>query len=165
LVPELGFLLNNEMDDFATAPGHPNMYGLIQGEANAVEAGRRMLSSMAPTIGWRGDESVVVGARGGGRIPTANLQVLLNLLVDGDPLQAAVDRPRLHHQWLPDLLRTERDALSPETMKILKEWGHEIEEWDETAKVHAVRRLGEGWFEAAADPRGPGVAGVVDPLP
>lgn len=165
LVPELGFLLNNEMDDFATAPGHPNMYGLVQGEANAVGAGKRMLSSMAPTLGFRGSESVVLGARGGGRIPTAVLQVLLNLLADGDPLQTAVDRPRLHHQWLPDLLRAEPDALSPETRETLEEWGHEIEVWNRTAKVHAVRRLADGRFEAAADPRGPGVAGIVDPLP
>jgi gamma-glutamyltranspeptidase/glutathione hydrolase len=165
LVPELGFFLNNEMDDFATAPGHPNMYGLIQGEANVVRPGKRMLSSMAPTIALRGSERLVLGARGGGRIPTAALQVLLNLLVDGDPLQAAVDRPRLHHQWLPDLLRAEPDALSPETREILEEWGHEIEVWDRTAKVHAVRRLEDGRFEAAADPRGPGAAGVVDPLP
>jgi gamma-glutamyltranspeptidase/glutathione hydrolase len=165
LVPELGFFLNDEMDDFATAPGHPNMYGLVQGEANAVGPGKRMLSSMAPTLGFRGSESVVLGARGGGRIPTAVLQVLLNLLEDGDPLQTAVDRPRLHHQWLPDLLRTEPDALSPETRETLEEWGHEIEVWDRTAKVHAVRRLADGRFEAAADPRGPGAAGVVDPLP
>jgi gamma-glutamyltranspeptidase/glutathione hydrolase len=124
-----------------------------------------MLSSMAPTLGFRGSESVVLGARGGGRIPTAVLQVLLNLLEDGDPLQTAVDRPRLHHQWLPDLLRAEPDALSPETRETLEEWGHEIEVWNRTAKVHAVRRLEDGRFEAAADPRGPGAAGVVDPLP
>ncbi len=165
LVPELGFFLNNEMDDFAAAPGHPNMYGLVQGEANAVGPGKRMLSSMAPTLGFRGSESVVLGARGGGRIPTAVLQVLLNLLEDGDPLQTAVDRPRLHHQWLPDLLRAEPDALSPETRETLEEWGHEIEVWTRTAKVHTVRRLADGRFEAAADPRGPGVAAVVDPLP
>jgi gamma-glutamyltranspeptidase/glutathione hydrolase len=165
LVPELGYFLNNQMDDFATAPGHPNMYGLVQGEANAVGPGKRMLSSMAPTIALRGSQTLVLGARGGGRIPTAVLQVLLNLLVDGDPLQAAVDRPRLHHQWLPDLLRSEPDALSPETREMLEKWGHEIEVWDRTAKVHAVRRLADGRFEAAADPRGPGVAGVVDPLP
>lgn len=165
LVPELGFLLNNQMDDFATAPGHPNMYGLVQGEANAVGPGKRMLSSMAPILGLRGSASVVLGARGGGRIPTAVLQVLLNLLVDDDGLQTAIDRPRLHHQWLPDRLRAEADALSPETRKKLEAWGHQIEVWDRTAMVHAVRRLHDGQYEAAADPRGPGVAGVVDPLP
>ena len=165
LVPEVGFLLNNQMDDFATAPGHPNMYGLVQGEANAVGPGKRMLSSMAPILGLRGSASVVLGARGGGRIPTAVLQVLLNLLVDDDGLQTAIDRPRLHHQWLPDRLRAEADALSPETRNKLEAWGHQIEVWDRTAKVHAVRRLDDGQYEAAADPRGPGVAGVVDPLP
>ena len=164
LVPEAGFLLNNEMDDFAAAPGRPNMFGLVQGEANAVRPGHRMLSSMTPTLAWRGEEAVALGGRGGSRIPTAVAQVLLHLLVDGDPLQSAVDRPRLHHQWLPDLLRAEADALSPETIEELSSRGHEIEIWTRDAKVNAVRTLEDGTFEAAADPRGPGFAGVVEPI-
>ena len=164
LVPEAGFLLNNEMDDFASAPGRPNMFGLVQGEANAVRPGHRMLSSMTPTLAWRGEEAVALGGRGGSRIPTAVAQVLLYLLVDGDPLQSAVDRPRLHHQWLPDLLRAEADALSPETIEELSSRGHEIEIWTRDAKVNAVRTLEDGTFEAAADPRGPGFAGVVEPI-
>ncbi|NHZ73480.1 MAG: gamma-glutamyltransferase [Nitrospirae bacterium] len=164
LVPEAGFFLNNEMDDFAAAPGRPNLYGLVQGEANAVRPGHRMLSSMSPTLGWRGSEAVVLGGRGGGRIPTAVAQVLLHLLVDGDPLQTAVDRPRLHHQWLPDILRAEADALSPETAQELSNRGHAVEVWTRDAKVNAVRRLEDGTFEAAADPRGPGSAGVVNPI-
>ncbi len=163
LVPEAGFLLNNEMDDFAAAPGRPNMFGLVQGEANAVRPGHRMLSSMTPTLAWRGEEAVALGGRGGSRIPTAAAQVLLHLLVDGDPLQNAIDRPRLHHQWLPDVLRAEADALSPETIEELSSRGHEIEIWTKDAKVNAVRVLEDGTFEAAADPRGPGSAGVVDP--
>ncbi len=139
LVPEAGFFLNNEMDDFTVAPGRPNLYGLVQGEANAVRPGNRMLSSMTPTLVWRGSEAVVLGGRGGSRIPTAVAQVLLHLLVDGDPLQTAVDRPRLHHQWLPDILRVEADALSPETVQELSSRGHEVEIWTRDAKVNAVR--------------------------
>jgi len=164
LVPEAGFLLNNEMDDFAAAPGRPNMFGLVQGEANAVRPGHRMLSSMTPALAWRGEEAVALGGRGGSRIPTGVAQVLLYLLVDGDPLQSAVDRPRLHHQWLPDLLRAEADALSPETIEELLRRGHQIEIWTRDAKVNAVRYLEDGTFEAAADPRGPGSAGVVEPI-
>jgi gamma-glutamyltranspeptidase/glutathione hydrolase len=164
LVPEAGFLLNNEMDDFAAAPGRPNMFGLVQGEANAVRPGHRMLSSMTPTLAWRGEEAVALGGRGGSRIPTAVAQVLLHLLVDGDPLQTAVDRPRLHHQWLPDILRAEADALSPETVQELSSRGHEVEIWTRDAKVNVVRYLEDGTFEAAADPRGPGSADVVAPI-
>jgi gamma-glutamyltranspeptidase/glutathione hydrolase len=162
LVPEAGFFLNNEMDDFAVAPGHPNLYGLVQGEANAVRPGRRMLSSMMPTLAWTESQALALGGRGGSRIPTAMAQVLLNLMVDGDPLQTAIDRPRLHHQWLPDALWAEADALSPETIGELSSRGHEVKIWTKDAKINAVRILDDGIFEAAADPRGPGAAGVVD---
>lgn len=171
-VPEAGFFLNNEMDDFAAKPGRPNLYGLVQGEANAVRAGRRMLSSMSPTIAWRtvasggedegtgGVEAVAVGGRGGSRIPTNTAQVLLNLLVDGDALQQALNRPRIHHQWLPDVLVHEPDALAPEVATALEALGHDLDASDRTAKVHAVRRLPDGTVEAAREPRGPGAAGV-----
>jgi gamma-glutamyltranspeptidase/glutathione hydrolase len=162
-VPGAGFFLNNEMDDFAAAPGRPNLFGLIQGEANAVAPGKRMLSSMSPVIAWKGKEAYALGGRGGSRIPTHTLQVLLNLLVDGDPLQAALDRPRLHHQWLPDRLDAEPDALSPETRAELERRGHKVEASVVTAKVHAVHLLPDGRVEAASDPRGSGVGGVVDP--
>jgi gamma-glutamyltranspeptidase / glutathione hydrolase len=163
-VPVAGFFLNNEMDDFAAAPGKPNLYGLVQGEANAVGAGKRMLSSMSPTIAWRGDEAVAGGGRGGARIPTATLQVLLNLWVDGDSLQAALDRPRVHHQWLPDKIYYEVDALSPETRAELERRGHTVEETRGIAQVNAVR-WDAGTVEAGGDPRGPGAGGVVDPRP
>ncbi|HSL83390.1 MAG TPA: gamma-glutamyltransferase family protein, partial [Thermoanaerobaculia bacterium] len=167
-VPGLGFL-NNEMDDFATVPGEPNMFGLIQGEANAVAPGRRMLSSMSPTIAWRavagpggsGIEVVAVGGRGGSRIPTNVIQVLLHLIVDGDHLQLALDRPRLHHQWLPDRLQAEPDALAPETRAVLEARGHAVEVTEATAKVNAARVLPDGVTEAAVDPRGPGAPAVV----
>jgi gamma-glutamyltranspeptidase/glutathione hydrolase len=162
-VPGVGFFLNNEMDDFATAPGLPNQFGLIQGEANAVAAGRRMLSSMTPTIAWRGDEVLVLGSPGGSRIPTATMQVFLNIAVDGDQIQAAIDRPRVHHQWLPDVLNREPDALSPETANELVRRGHRLEKVDELGEVHATRIDPDGRCEAAADPRGPGGARVVSP--
>ena len=119
---------------------------------------------MTPTLAWRGKETLALGGRGGGRIPTAVAQVLLHLLVDGDPLQTAVDRPRLHHQWLPDILRAESDALGPETTQELVRRGHDVEVWTKYAAVNAVRVLADGTFEAAADPRGPGTAGVVEPI-
>lgn len=165
LVPEAGFLLNNEMDDFATAPGRPNDLKLVQGEANAVGAGKRMLSSQTPTIAWRGEEAIALGGRGGSRIPTAVLGILLAVWVDGDGLQAAIDRPRLHHQWLPDQILVEADALTPETRAELERRGHPIEVGKKTlAQAHAVRRLAGGEVEAAADPRsGGGWAAVVEP--
>lgn len=165
LVPGTGVLLNNEMDDFATAPGRPNLYGLVQGEANAVAAGNRMLSSMSPTVAWRGAEALALGSPGGSRIPTATLQVLLDLVVDGDPLQAAVDRPRIHHQWLPDVIVAEPGALSYDTSKILEDRGYTIRPTAAIGEVAAVRRAADGAVEAAADPRGPGAAGVVSPVP
>jgi gamma-glutamyltranspeptidase/glutathione hydrolase len=167
-VPGAGFFLNDEMDDFATAPGRPNLFGLVQGEANAVAPGKRMLSSMAPTLAWRGTEAVALGGRGGSRIPTNVAEVLLDLLVDGDTLEAALRRPRLHHQWLPDRLEAEPGALTPEARTELEHRGHQVLTSDVTAKVFAVRRRADGTVEAAPDPRGPGLgalAGVTVRLP
>lgn len=180
-VPGLGFL-NNEMDDFATAPGEPNMFGLVQGEANSVRPGARMLSSMSPTIAWRGSsvgegggpagatadraiDLIAIGGRGGSRIPTNTAQVLLAVIVDGDHLQLALDRPRIHHQWLPDRLEAEPDALAPETGAVLRARGHEVLITAATAKVNAAAVLRDGSFEAAGDPRGTGVGRVVVPSP
>jgi len=160
LVPELGILLNNEMDDFATAPGMPNLYGLVQGAANAVGPGKRMLSSMTPTIAWRGDDVMALGSPGGSRIPTATVQVLLGVIVDGVGIQAAIDRPRVHHQWLPDELVAEDGALSPAVRAELERRGHVVRPAERIGEVHAVRRTGATVLEAAADRRGPGAAGV-----
>lgn len=161
LVPGVGYLLNNEMDDFAVAPGVANQFGLVQGEANAVEPGKRMLSSMSPTVAWQDGRSLALGSPGGSRIPTATLQVLLNVIVDGDELQAAVDRPRVHHQWLPDQIEVEPEALSPETRSALERRGHRVEERQTIGEVCAVTRSPDGTVTAAADPRGPGHAGIV----
>ena len=163
LVAGAGFLLNNEMDDFAAAPGRPNSFGLVQGEANSVAPGKRMLSSMSPTVAWSGRQVLVLGSPGGSRIPTATAQVLINLIVDGDALQAAVDRPRVHHQWMPDALFVEPDALSPETARALERRGHELRVVNEMGEVSTVRGIVAGNMEAAQDPRGPGAAGVVRP--
>jgi gamma-glutamyltranspeptidase/glutathione hydrolase len=164
-VPGAGFFLNNEMDDFTTAPGRPNLFGLIQGEANAVAPGKKMLSAMTPVIAWKEKEVYVLGGRGGSRIPTHVVQVLLNLLVDGDPLQTALDRPRLHHQWMPDQIEAEPDALSPETRAELERRGHKIEitTFRPSSKIYAAHLLPDGRMEAARDPRGSGLGGVVSP--
>jgi gamma-glutamyltranspeptidase / glutathione hydrolase len=118
---------------------------------------------MTPVIAWKGREAYALGGRGGSLIPTSVIEVLLDLLVDGDPLQAALDRPRLHHQWLPDRLLAEPDALSPETRAELERRGHTVLIARDSAKLHAVHLLPDGRVEAASDPRGSGVGGVVEP--
>ncbi len=169
-VPGAGFFLNDEMDDFVTAPGRPNLNGLVMGDANTIAPGKRMLSSMTPVVAWRKGEALALGGRGGPRIPTSVAQALLALLVDGDTLTDALSRPRIHHQWLPDRLEVEADALAPETRAELERRGHAIvltKERDRP-KLTAVRRLAAGGFEAATDPRGTAPhagAGVVSPLP
>jgi gamma-glutamyltranspeptidase/glutathione hydrolase len=163
-VPEVGFL-NNEMDDFTTAPGRPNLYGLIQGPANEVVAGRRMLSSMSPTIAWRRDERIALGSPGGSRIPTAVFQVLLGVLGDGRELRDAVAAPRVHHQWMPDRIDHEPGALDEATRAALEAMGHDLNERSGHGEVHAVRRRASGRFEAVADERGPGAAAAAQPCP
>lgn len=163
LVPEIEMLLNNEMDDFATAPGRPNLYGLIQGEANAVGAGKRMLSSMTPTLAWRAEEVLALGSPGGSRIPTATTQVLLAILVDGSALEDAISRPRLHHQWQPDEVLWEEGGIPAGVRGELERRGHRLVARPRLGEVHAVRRAASRRLEAAADPRGPGAAGVVLP--
>ncbi|HXU30313.1 MAG TPA: gamma-glutamyltransferase, partial [Thermoanaerobaculia bacterium] len=162
-----GVLLNNEMDDFTASPGVPNLFGLIQGEANAVAPGKKMLSSMASTIAWRatpeGEEAIAIGGRGGSRIPTHVAQVLLNVMVDGDSLAEALGRPRLHHQWLPDQIEIEPDTFSPETRAELERRGHLIQPAIQSARVFAIHRLPDGRIETAGDPRGPNGAAVVEP--
>ena len=104
-----GFLLNNEMDDFSAKPGVPNAYGLIGGEANRIEPGKRMLSSMSPTILRKDGRNVLVtGSPGGSRIITTTLQVIMNVVDHGLNIQSAVSAPRIHHQWLPDEIRIEQ---------------------------------------------------------
>lgn len=162
LVEGAGFFLNNEMDDFAAAIDQPNLFGLVQGEANEVRPGARMLSSMTPTVAWRGDEVIALGSPGGGKIPTATAQVLLHLIVDDLTLREAVGYPRTHHQWQPDELRVEPDALSDDLRSELERRGHRLREVRSIGEVHVVRSNGDGTSEAFADARGPGAAGVAD---
>ena len=123
-----GVLMNNEMDDFASRPGVPNLFGLVQGEANAVGPGKKPLSSMTPTIVLDKDGKFwfATGARGGPRIISAVLQIVINMIDHGMNIQQAIDAPRIHHQWLPDEIRTEPLGLSPDTVKILESFGHKL---------------------------------------
>jgi len=122
-----GVLLNNEMDDFTAKIGVPNMYGLVQGEANAIAPGKRPLSSMSPTIVSKDGKPVfVVGTPGGSRIITAVLHTILNVVDYGMNVQEAVDAPRFHQQWLPDVTNVETFAISPDTRKILADMGHNL---------------------------------------
>ncbi len=124
-----GILLNNEMDDFTSKPGIPNMFGLVQGEANAVAPGKTPLSSMAPTVVSRdGKPVMVIGSPGGARIITITLEAIINVIDHGMTLQEAINAPRIHHQWLPDTVYVERFALSPDTRAVLEGLGHRFTE-------------------------------------
>jgi gamma-glutamyltranspeptidase/glutathione hydrolase len=124
---DTGFLLNDEMDDFTIKTGVPNLYGLVQGEANAIAPGKRPLSSMAPSLVTKdGHVFLVTGSPGGSRIITITLQTILNVLDYGMAPGEAVDAPRIHHQWLPDLVYAEPFALSPDTQAKLRDMGYKI---------------------------------------
>jgi gamma-glutamyltranspeptidase/glutathione hydrolase len=153
-VPGLGFLLNNEMDDFASKPGSPNMFGLVQGEVNAIAPGKRPLSSMTPTIVLKdGKLFMTVGAPGGSRISTAVLQVILNVVDFGLNVQDAVDAPRFHHQWQPDKLSLER-GISPDTVALLKSRGYDVDYAPGVVLAQVAAILSDGgWLQGASDGR------------
>jgi gamma-glutamyltranspeptidase / glutathione hydrolase len=156
-VPGAGFLLNDEMDDFAAKPGAPNMFGLVQGEKNAIAPGKRPLSSMAPTIILKdGKPFLVLGAPGGPTIITAALQVILNVIDFGMNVQDAVDFQRVHHQWKPDRLDAEA-GVSPDTIALLKRMGYSVEDTHALARVEAIE-VSDGWVQGGHDGRGPGKA-------
>ena len=116
VVEGAGFLLNNQMDDFSSKPGFPNMYGLVGGEANSIQPGKRMLSSMTPTIIEKdGKLFLVVGSPGGSTIPTSVFQVIVNILDFGMNVQDAVNAGRFHHQWLPDYISYEKKSIDSVT--------------------------------------------------
>ncbi len=126
-VPGTGILLNDEMDDFAIQPNYPNLFGLVQGENNAIAPGKRPLSSMSPTVVMHnGKPFMVVGTPGGSRIITAVLHTLLNTIDYGMDLQTAIDTPRFHHQWMPDATQFEPGAISAETAIALQNRGHQM---------------------------------------
>lgn len=156
-VPGAGFLLNNEMDDFAIKPGTPNMFGLVGSEANAIAPRKRMLSSMSPTIVTRhGKPIIIAGAAGGPRIITATWLAILNILDYEMNAQEALTFPRFHHQWLPDRLLVEKNALDPGLIERLSSMGYDVVESSGLARIHLLHVNPDGMIEASADPRGDG---------
>jgi gamma-glutamyltranspeptidase/glutathione hydrolase len=156
-ISELGFFMNNEMDDFSIKPGEPNMFGLIGAEANSIQPEKRMLSSMTPTIVERDNKLwMVVGTPGGSTIITAVAQTILNAYEFGLSMQEAVNTPRFHHQWLPDMLIFEPEGFENELKDSLRFKGHPINEGltPIIGKVDAIRILSNGALEAGADKRG-----------
>jgi gamma-glutamyltranspeptidase / glutathione hydrolase len=156
-----GFLLNDEMDDFATSPGEPNMYGLVQGEANAIAPGKRMLSAMTPSIVLdpRKQLYLLVGTPGGPKIITMVYHVISNVIDHRMSLADAVTAPRLHHQALPDSLQVETDGFLPPTLDSLRARGHGISASGPWGDVEAIIRTSYGW-QGVSDPRrGGGGAG------
>ena len=154
---ELGFFLNNEMDDFSAKPGVPNMFGLIGAEANSIAPEKRMLSSMTPTIIEKdGEFWMTVGTPGGSTIITSVLQTILNVKEFGMSMQEAVNAPRFHHQWLPDEIMFEPNAFDKEILLELQNKGYNINEGDTRiiGKVDGILKLPNGQLEGGADKRG-----------
>lgn len=154
---ELGFFLNNEMDDFSSKPGVPNMFGLIGSKANSIQPGKRMLSSMTPTIVLKDKELFMsVGTPGGSTIITSVLQTILNVHEFGMTMQEAVDAPRFHHQWLPDIIRMEPNSFNHELILELKNKGYIINEKESRiiGQVDGIMVLNDKRLEGGADHRG-----------
>ena len=150
-----GFLLNNEMDDFVSKPGVPNAFGLLGGKANAVEAGKRPLSSMTPTIVFAdGEPWFATGSPGGSFIITAVLQMIVNVIDHGMNIADASAQPRIHHQWYPDMLRLE-SGFSPDTIRLLKERGHVVKTPQPSMGSVQTAAFKDGLFRGASDPRRP----------
>lgn len=149
-----GILLNNEMDDFSAKPGVPNAYGLIGGEANAIQPGKRPLSSMSPTLVLKdGKPWLVTGSPGGARIITTTLQTIVNAIDFGMNPAEAASTPRIHHQWLPDELRVEK-GLSPDTLEILQKRGHKISVKPTMGRTQTIQLRDDGLY-GYSDPRNP----------
>ncbi len=155
VVAGAGFLLNNEMDDFSVKPGAPNLYGLVGGAANAIEPGKRMLSSMTPTILEKdGKLFMVVGTPGGSTIITSVFQTILNVVDFGMGMQEAVNAPRFHHQWLPDEVALEKEAIAQPIRHSLSTTGYKLVDRNSIGRVDAILVLPDGSLSGGADPRG-----------
>ena len=149
-----GFLMNNEMDDFSVKPGVPNMYGAIGGEANSIQPGKRMLSSMCPTLVLKNNKPyVVIGTPGGTTIPTSVYQAIVNIIDFSMNADDAINKPKFHHQWLPDEVAVEKD-FDAEVKKQLQAMGYKISERAAIGRTEAIRITGNGKRETAADKRG-----------
>ncbi len=154
IVGGAGFLMNDEMDDFSIKPGTPNMYGALGGEANAIEPGKRMLSSMTPTIVLKNNKPyLLVGTPGGTTIPTSVFQTIVNILDFEMSTEDAVWKPKFHHQWMPDRVDLERGFL-PTTRKELETMGYKIVERGSIGRTEVIKKLRNGKFEVIADNRG-----------
>ncbi len=155
VVKGAGFILNNEMDDFSVKPGSPNMYGLVGGKANAIGPGKRMLSSMTPTILEKnGKLFMVVRTPGGSTIITSVFQTILNVVEFDKTIQEAVAAPRFHHQWLPDEVLMDKTSFSDSVRDILTQRGYKLTERTPWGRVDAILIKEDGSLEGGADPRG-----------
>jgi len=149
-----GFLLNNEMDDFSVKPGVPNMYGAVGADANAIAPGKRMLSSMTPTIVLKDNKPyIIVGTPGGTTIITSVFQTLMNMLEFGLSTEDAVNKPKFHHQWLPDEIAVEKD-FPKDVSAQLQQLGYTIRERGSIGRTEVIRIWPDGKIEAVADKRG-----------
>jgi len=159
VVDGAGFFLNNEMDDFVSKPGVPNLYGLLGSEANSIAPQKRMLSSMTPTFVLKDNKPfLVVGSPGGGRIITSVLQTIINIIDHDLDLAQAIDNPRIHHQWFPDEIQAEKNSMNPESEKSLKEMGYAIKEISDFGRIDAILFLNDGTMKGYSDRRGYGKA-------
>jgi gamma-glutamyltranspeptidase/glutathione hydrolase len=150
-----GFLLNNEMDDFSEKPGTPNMFGLVGGKANSIQPGKRMLSSMTPTIVEKdGKLFMVVGTPGGATIITSVFQTILNVIDFNQGMQQAVTSKRFHMQWLPDEITEETGALDTVTRQKLEHKGYKFATKSAIGRVDAILKTQWGYYDGGADPRG-----------
>lgn len=155
MVKGAGFFLNNEMDDFSSKPGTPNMFGLIGGKANAIAPGKRMLSSMTPTIVEKDEQLyLVLGSPGGSTIITSVFQTIMNSIVFGMDLSEAIAAPKFHSQWLPDVIYLEEGRFTNKTIDTLKSLGHEIEYFPSLGRVDAITVNPDGSLNACGDMRG-----------
>ena len=160
VVDGAGFLLNNEMDDFSAKPGSPNMFGLIQSNANAIAPAKRMLSSMTPTIISRDDKLfLVIGSPGGPTIINTVMEIFLNITEFNMNIRQAIDAPRFHHQWLPDVIQYEKNGLSEKTIQALMKIGHELKERSAIGEAQGIMYdAAKKQLLGAADKRGEGAA-------